>query len=79
MGEPPTIITVASKSTDYDLIPLSRENIALINEQVEDMPERSVRYLITDDLKLISGVERWFKNDYVLHINEDGAIETYEL
>ena len=43
------------------------------------MPERSVRYLITDDLKLISGVERRFKNDYVLHINEDGAIETYEL
>ena len=79
MGEPPTIITVASRYTDYDLIPLSRENIALINEQVEDMPERSVRYLITDDLKLISGVERRFKNDYVLHINEDGAIETYEL
>ena len=78
MGEPPTIITVASRSTDYDLIPLSRENITLINEQAEDIPERSVRYLITDDLKLISGVERRFKNDYVLHINEDGAIETYE-
>ena len=43
------------------------------------MPERSVRYLITDDLKLISGVERRFKNDYLLHINEDGDIETYEL
>ena len=43
------------------------------------MPERSVRYLITDDLKLISGVERRFRNDYVLHIQDDGEIETYEL
>lgn len=78
-GEPPTVITVASKSTDYDVIPLSKENIPLINKLGDEIPERSVRYLVTDDLKLITGVERRMKNDYVLHINEDGAIETYEL
>lgn len=79
VGEPPAIISVASKSTDYDVIPLSKENISLINEMGDEIPERSVRYLVTDDLKLVSGVERRMKNDYVLHINEDGAIETYEL
>lgn len=79
MGETPTIITVASRTIDYDIVPLSKETIPMINEQGDEIPERSVRYLVTDDLQLVSGVERRFKNDYLLHINEDGDIETYEL
>ena len=79
MGETPTIITVASRTIDYDIVPLSKETIPLITEQGDEIPERSVRYLVTDDLQLVSGVERRFKNDYLLHINEDGDIETYEL
>ena len=56
MGEPPTIITVASGTTDYDVIPLSKETIPLINEQGDEIPERSVRYLVTDDWFLVWSV-----------------------
>lgn len=78
-GMAPALVTVAASTTDYDLIPLTDDNIALINEMGEEIPEHTVRYLITDDLHRIVKVNRRIKNDYVLQIQEDGAIESYEM
>ena len=78
-GESPAIATVASFDTDYDLIPITEDNLVRINEMADDVPDHTVRYLITDDLQKIVGVDRRMKNDYVLHINDNGEIETYEM
>ena len=78
-GEEPALATVASFERDYDLIPITENNLNLINEAVDEIPEHSVRYLITDDLQRITGVDRRMKNDYLLHISENGEIETYEM
>ena len=78
-GESPAIATVASFETDYDLIPLTGDNVEHINAMADEIPQHTVRYLITDDLQKIVGIDRRMRNDYVLHINENGEIETYEM
>ena len=78
-GEEPALVTVASYERDYDLIPITEDNLKLINDSIDEIPEHSVRYLITDDLQKIVGIDRRMKNDYLLHINENGEIETYEM
>ena len=78
-GDPPAIVTVAAKNKDYDLIPIKPNNINLINSTIDDIPERSVRFLVTRDLQLVANIDRRVKNDYVLLVGDDGVIETYEL
>ncbi len=78
-GDAPAIVTVASKTKDYDLIPLTEESVKLINDMADDIPAQTVRYLVTDDLNLVADLERRIKNDFVLLVDEDGEIETYEL
>lgn len=78
-GEQPAIITMSAQTTDYDLIPVSGENTEQINENAEELPERTVRFLVTRDLNLLTDVERRFKNDYAILVDENGVVETYEL
>lgn len=78
-GEAPTIITVAAKSKDYDLIPLNGKNTQQVNEAGEEIPSRTIRYLITKDLQLITSIDRRMKNDYVIHVGDEGVIDIYEL
>ena len=75
----PTIFTVAAKSKDYDLIPLNGKNAQQVNEAGEEIPSRTIRYLITKDLQLITSIDRRMKNDYVIHVGDEGVIDIYEL
>lgn len=79
VGDPPTVVSVAAGAKDYDLIPIRADNIDLINSTVDEIPERTVRFLITNDLQMIANVDRRMKNDFVLLIGNDGVLETYEL
>jgi len=79
IGETPAIITLAAKSTDYDLIPVTARNTQLINNSAEELPEKTVRFLVTRDLNLLTGIERRMKNDYAIHVDDRGVVETYEL
>ena len=45
-GEPPAIITMSAQTTDHDLIPVSGENTMQINENAEELPERTVRFVL---------------------------------
>ena len=72
-------IHMDAKNKDYDLIPIKPNNINLINSTIDDIPERSVRFLVTRDLQLVANIDRRVKNDYVLLVGDDGVIETYEL
>ena len=78
-GDPPAVVTVAAGDKDYDLIPVRPDNIDLINHTVDDIPERSVRFLITNDLQMIVNVDRRMKNDFVILVGDNGVLETYEL
>lgn len=78
-GTPPAILTVAAKHRDYDLIPVTEQTISQINETIEEIPEKTVRFLVTRDLLLIGKIDRRIKNDFVLLVGDDGIIETYEL
>ena len=73
------MVSVAAGAKDYDLIPIRADNIDLINSTVDEIPERTVRFLITNDLQMIANVDRRMKNDFVLLIGNDGVLETYEL
>ena len=55
-GEPPALLTIAAKDHDYDLIPVNGKNIAFINSAADDVPERTVRYLVTNDLRRVKGI-----------------------
>ena len=61
------------------LIPVSGENTEQINENAEELPERTVRFLVTRDLNLLTDIDRRFKNDYAILVDENGVVETYEL
>lgn len=78
-GEMPAIMTMASKATDYDLIPVSERSIQLINDGAEYLPEKTVRFLVTRDLNLLTDIDRRIKNDYAILVDENGVVETYEL
>ena len=78
-GEPPALLTIAAKDHDYDLIPVNGKNIAFINTAADEVPERTVRYLVTNDLRKVKGINRRWKNDYVLHVKPDGQVDAYEL
>ena len=78
-GDPPALITVTTGANTVDLIPLTPENTDEINRNMEEMPEETKRFLVTRDPQLVSGVQRRYKNDYVLHVDSCGNIETYEL
>ena len=65
--------------TPYDLIPVSSMNIALINEKADELPEQSVRFLVTRDLTLLNDIERRIQNDIALLVDENGVIGAYEL
>lgn len=78
-GEAPTLVTIAAKDHDYDLIPVTSKSIALINCAADDIPEQTIRYLVTSDLKLVKGIDRRWKNDYVLYVKEHGEVEAYVL
>ena len=78
-GEPPAIITMLAKTTDYDLIPISSENTKQVNDNAEELPERTVRFLVTRDLEFLTEIDRRIKNDYAILVDENGVVETYEL
>jgi len=78
-GSAPAIITVASNSTDYDLIPVSSNNATQINESCEEIPEATVRFLVTENLELLRGIERRIHHDYALLVDDEGVAETFEL
>lgn len=78
-GEAPAILTVASKSKNYDLIPLNGRNAQQVNEASEEIPSGTIRYLITRDLQHITTIDRRMKNDYVIHVGDKGVTEIYEL
>ena len=56
-----------------------RHNIALINEKADELPEQSVRFLVTRDLTLLNDIERRIQNDIALLVDENGVIGAYEL
>ena len=77
--EIPAIITMAAKASDYDLIPVTGKNTQLINDNAADLPENTVRFLVTRDLNLLTQIERRMKNDYAILVDDNGVVETYEL
>lgn len=79
VGEMPAVITMAAKASDYDLIPVTEKNTQLINDSAEDLPEATVRFLVTRDLNLLTQIERRMKNDYAILVDDNGVVETYEL
>lgn len=78
-AERPTLLTISTKTKEYDLIPVSSMNIALINEEADELPEQSVRFLVTRDLTLLNNIERRIQNDIALLVDENGVIGAYEL
>ena len=78
-GETPALVTLAAKNHDYDLIPVTVKTTQSINDTCEDLPEKTVRFLITRDLNLLIPVNRRLKNDYAILVGDDGVVETYEL
>lgn len=78
-AERPTLLTISTKTKEYDLIPVSSSNIALINEKADELPEQSVRFLVTRDLTLLNDIERRIQNDIALLVDENGVIGAYEL
>ena len=78
-GGTPALVTVAAKNKDYDLIPLTGKNTKQVNEASEEIPSGVIRYLVTRDLLNITNVDRRMKNDYVIHVGDEGVIDIYEL
>ena len=78
-SSPPAIITISSKSKDYDLIPLDAKTIEIVNGAMYDIGEQVVRFLVTDDLMNITRIDRREKNDFVIHVKPSGETEIYEL
>lgn len=78
-GESPAIITMLAKTTDYDLIPISGKNAKQVNDNVVELPERTVRFLVTRDLEFLTEIDRRIKNDYAILVDGNGVVETYEL
>lgn len=78
-GEAPALISMATKASVYDMIPVTGKNAQQINDSIDEIPERSIRFFVTRDLDLLTGIERRIKNDYAIHVDEDGVLETYEL
>ena len=78
-GDAPALATIVSKDSDYDLIPVMPNNIALINDSLEHLPESTRRLLVVSDLDLVGQLRRRYKNDYVFHVAPDKKVETYEL
>ena len=62
-----------------DIFVTRAKNIMLSNEAGEEIPSRTIRYLITKDLQLITNIDRRMKNDYVIHVGDEGVIDIYEL
>lgn len=78
-GDPPAIVTITTKTSVVDIIPVSADTIEEIDRNMEGIPEQTKRFLVTKDLQLLSGVARRFKNDYVLLVDDSGNVKTYEL
>ncbi len=78
-GDPPAIVTISTKSSVIDIIPVSSGTIDEIDWGMEAIPDQTKRFLVTKDLQLLAGVARRFKNDYVLLVDDSGNVETYEL
>jgi len=78
-GESPAILAIASKDQDFDLIPVTGSNAELINLAADNLSDRTIRYLVTNTLDHLKGIDRRWKNDYVLLVHEGGRVEAYEL
>ena len=78
-ADAPAIATLAFKSKTADLIPVSADNLDLINERMEHISKETVRFLVTTDLKHVIGINRRYGNDYVLLVRPDGSVESYDL
>ncbi len=71
-GNPPAIMSFSSNERDYDLIPVVL-NIAAINEGIDMLPSRTVRFLIVEDEHQLSGLEFRLKNDYGVVVDGMGV------
>lgn len=78
-GTAPTLITVSTDKSDTDLIPLSHANIDRINSVCDDLPESTVRLLVTSDVFLLGQLDRRLKNDVAIVVKKDGSAEMYKL
>lgn len=71
-GNPPAVMSFSSHERDYDLIPVVM-NTAAINESVDMLPSRTVRFLIVEDEHQLSGLEFRLKNDYGVIVDGMGV------
>ena len=78
-GEAPTMVTISGQKGDYDIIPVTPKNIEQVNLASYELPESTVRLLVTDDLESLTQLDRRVRNDLVLLVGKDGVTETYEL
>ena len=77
-GEAPTMVTISGQKGVYDIIPVTPKNIEQVNPSYE-LPESTVRLLVTNDLESLTQLDRRVRNDLVLLVGKDGVTETYEL
>ncbi len=78
-GEPPTIVTIASKEKISDIIPVRSGNAEEINKHMDEIPAETQRFLVTRDERLLMDVWRREKNDYALLVDSCGNLESYRL
>ena len=65
-GSFPTLITVATVDCDYDIIPATKSTIQAVNAALDDIPDRTVRYLVLDDMTLANHLCLRLSNDFIL-------------
>lgn len=78
-GSEPAIATLSTRMGVYDLIPVTERTIEQVNDAVEELPENTIRLLITENLHNITHIVRRSHNDLVLLVDGDGVAESYEL
>lgn len=75
----PAILTVSTGEFDCDIIPVNDKALALINDTCFELPSNVRRLLVVRSFDAAAGIERRFRNDFVIVVGKDGVTGSYEL
>lgn len=77
-GAYPATISITAEDYDYDIIPVSSTRADAINESALNLPDRTVRYLVTTDLATVKQLQLRPKNDFILLVLPTREIKIYK-